>query len=66
VNIVFQPLQFLRKERKNTSLKISPGQASPGVLYPVLGSLIQKRQGSLEESPAEDREDDKGPGAPPL
>ena len=43
-----------------------PNQASPGVLYPDLGSLVQKRQGSPGESPAEGHKDDKGPGASPL
>ena len=40
--------------------------ASPGVLCPVLGSSLQKRQGSPGKSPAEGREDDKGPEASPL
>ena len=45
--------------------QLCPGQASPGVLHLVLGSLIQKRQGSPGESSAEGHKDDKGPGASP-
>ena len=45
---------------------LCPGQASPGVLYPVLSSLAEKRQGSPGESPAVGHKDDKGPGASPL
>ena len=45
---------------------LCPGEASPGELCPVLGSLVQKRQESPGESPAEDYKDDKGPGAPIL
>ena len=42
---------------------LCPGQASPGVLYPVLGSPVQKRQGSPGESPVEGHKEDEGPGA---
>ena len=45
---------------------ICPGQASPEVLFPVLGSLVQKRQGSPGKSPAEGHKDDTGPGASSL
>ena len=45
---------------------LCPGQASPGVLYQVLGSPVQKRQGSPGESPTEGHKDDKGPTASPL
>ena len=42
------------------------GQASPGVLYPVLGPLVQKtdREISPGRSSVEGHKDDKGPGAP--
>ena len=42
---------------------LCPGKASPGVLFPVLGSPVQKRQGSPGKSPVEGHKDDKGPGA---
>jgi len=45
---------------------LCPGQASPGVLCLVLGSPVQKRQGSPGKSPVEGQKDDKGPGAPLL
>ena len=41
---------------------LCPGQALPGVLCTVLGSLLQITQGSLGRSPAEGHTDDKGPG----
>ena len=40
-------------------------KASSGVLCPVLGSPVQKRQGSLGKSPAEGHKDGEGPGASP-
>ena len=45
---------------------LCPGQASPGVLYPVLSSLAEKRQGSPGESPVEGHKDGEWPGASPL
>ena len=39
---------------------------TPGVLCPVLGFSVQKRQGSPGESPVEGHKDDKGPGTPLL
>jgi len=41
-------------------------QQSTRLRYPVLGSLVQKRQSSPGESPVEGHKDDKGPGASPL
>ena len=45
---------------------LCPGQASPGVLYPVLGSPVQKTQTSAGKSPVDGHKDDKGPVASPL
>jgi len=42
------------------------GEASPGVLCPVLGSPVHKRQRSPGKSPAEGHKDDAGPGTPLL
>ena len=40
---------------------------TPGLTWnPLLGSLVQKWQGSPGESPAEGHKDDKGPGTSPL
>ena len=53
-------------ERIRTVLKQWPGKAISGVLCPVLGSAVQKRQGSPRRSPAEGCKDDRGPGASPI
>ena len=45
---------------------LCPGQASPGVLCPVLGSPFQKSQGSPRRSPAESHKGDQGAGASPI
>ena len=39
-------------------LLLCPGEATSGVLCPVLGSPVQKGQGSSEESPTEGHKDD--------
>jgi len=45
-----------------SSPPLCPGEAPPGVLCPVLGSLVEKRQGSPGKSPAEGHKGIKGPG----
>jgi len=44
---------------------LGPGEITSGVLCPVLGSPVQKRQGFPRRSSVEDHKDDKGPGASP-
>ena len=58
-------LRCIKKSVASRSL-LCPGEASPGVLCPVLGSPVRKRQGSPGKSPAEGHKDDKGPEASPL
>ena len=45
---------------------LCPGEATFGILCPVLGSPGQKRQGTSRESPSEDHKDDCRHRAPPL
>jgi len=42
------------------------GEATFRILHSVLGSPVQKRQGSPRSSPVEGHKDDKGPGASPI
>ena len=43
-----------------------PGEASSGVLCPVLGSALQERWRATGESPAESYKDGEGTGTSPL
>ncbi|RMC04466.1 hypothetical protein DUI87_18911 [Hirundo rustica rustica] len=43
---------------------LGPGEATSGVLCPVLGSSIPERQGAPGECPAKGHKDDEGSGAP--
>lgn len=43
---------------------LSCGEVSPGVLHPVLGSLVQEGHGTAEASPEEGYEDNERPGVP--
>ena len=47
-------------ERDSSSPLHCPGEASSGVLCPVLGSLVQERWRATGESPAEGYKDDEG------
>ena len=42
------------------------GEVTSGVLHPVLGSLVQERQGNARESLAEANKDDKAFEASPV
>ena len=44
-------------------LPLCPGEATLRTLCPILGSSVQKRQGSLRRNPALCHKDCKGPGA---
>ena len=45
---------------------LSPGEATFGIVCPVQGSAVQKRQESPKRSPVKGHKDDKGPGAFPI
>lgn len=60
------PRRCTMQQKQGRDDLFCPDQSSPEVLCPILGSPVQKRQGSPGEGPVECHKDDKGPGAPPL
>ena len=45
----------------NLSPVLCSAEAISGILYPVLDSAVQERQGTSRQSPVEGYKDDKGP-----
>lgn len=55
--------KYTGREEGDSPTLLCPGDATFRILHLVLGSPVQKRQGSPRRSPAEGYEDDEGPGA---
>jgi len=51
---------------ENLPFLLCPGETTPAVLSPVLGSSVQERWGTSRGSTAQGYKDDEGPGASPL
>lgn len=50
----------MRYEGGDSSPLLSTGKVIPGILYPILNSLVQERHGHKKESPIKGRKGDEG------